>query len=184
MNIFAAAAVCLTVAIGGCNSDQTSEARKPGVNDSANRPDTEVYRAQISLYDRGRVTTAIQAEKIRKFDQQDSTMAYKLDVDTYDSTGGVTSHIVGDSGIIRESTNLMRIFGNVVVDTDEGTRLETDYLTWNPIANKIETDAFVRFTRDEDVITGWGFEANRSMTRFKVLNQVSGTITNTEDVTK
>ena len=58
----------------------------------------------------------------------------------------------------------------------DSTRLDTDYLQWNPDIKKIQTDAFVKVYRRGDVATGWGLEANQTLTRIKILNQVSGTM--------
>lgn len=172
------------VALAGCSSKQTASTGQSALTDSASRPDSEVSGARIYLYDKGRVTTEITAEKILKFTSLDSTMAYTLDIDICDSTGQVTTEVVGDSGIIRESTGELHIYGNVVVVTKDKSRLETDYLYWDSKSDKIKTDAFVRITKGEDVITGWGMEADQRLNRIKILNQVSGTIKDTKKLSE
>jgi len=179
MNSFVKTALLGLLFLGllvGCSGQEPSATDRPGVNDSASKPDTEVSGAKIYLYDRGRVTTEILSEKIIKFESNDSTMAYKLDIDVLDSTGQVSTQIVGDSGIIREATGQLYIYGNVVVITEDKSRLETDYLWWDSKADKIKTDAFVKITREDDVITGWGLEADEKLNSYKILNQVSGAV--------
>ena len=100
------------------------------------------------------MTTEIVAEKIVKFEALDSTMAYTLDIDIYDSTGVATANIVGDSGIIREATGNLSLYGNVVVITTDSFKLETEYLYWDSEVDSIKTDVFVRLTKGEDIITG------------------------------
>jgi hypothetical protein len=39
----------------------------------------------------------------------------------------------------------------------------------------IETDAFVRITKDDNVTTGWGLETDKSLSRIRIL-KASGTI--------
>jgi LPS export ABC transporter protein LptC len=170
------------LSLSGCGGKSETESSRPTEVDSVTRPDSEIFNGRIYLYDKGRVTTELFSERIRKFEAIDSTMGYKLDVDVFDTVGVASSHIVGDSGVIREDSNQLKIFGNVVVITRDSTILETDYLTWNPATNKIQTDAFVRFIRGGDTITGWGFEANHTMTRFRILNQVSGTISEPDEL--
>jgi len=165
----------------GCSRQTSSTDKKPGPIDSAALPDSEVRGADIQLYSRGELTTGIRAERILKFDAIDSTMAYVLDVDFYDSLGQVTSNLVGDSGIIRENTQHFIVYGHVVVITPDGARLETDSLAWNPVVNKIQTDAFVKLTRDGDVMTGWGLDANKDLTRVRI-HDVSGTVSDADQI--
>jgi len=172
------------VALAGCSSKQSASTDQSTPADSTSLPDSEVSGAKIYLYDRGQVTTEIVAEKIVKFQSIDSTMAYTLDIDIYDSTGQVTTQAVSDSGIIRENTGKLYLFGNVVVIAEDKSKLETDSLYWDSKTNKIQTDAFVKITKGEDVITGWGMEADQRLNRIRILNQVSGTITDTKNLSE
>lgn len=163
-------------AITGCGRQDGRSANSNTVIDTTNRPDAIVAGATIFLYEGTIVTTEIKAELIHKFDVIDSTMGYVLDINVMDSSGSVVSTIVGDSGVIREHDNSLYLFGNVVVLTDDSTKLETDNLRWDPDRNKIETEAFVKITQDGDIITGWGLESDRSLSHIKILKQVSGTL--------
>ncbi|UCD63896.1 MAG: LPS export ABC transporter periplasmic protein LptC [Candidatus Zixiibacteriota bacterium] len=171
---------CLAGLLAGCGGQQSNTGSIDGQSDSLFRPDSEVSGATIYLYNKGRVTSQIISEKMFQFEQQDSLVAYKLDIDIYDSTGLVSTEVTGDSGIIREDRGLLNIYGNVVVVTDDSTRLETEYLWWDSNTDRIKTDAFVRITRGDDVITGWGLDADNRLKDFKILSQVSGTLSDPE----
>ncbi len=160
----------------GCSSKQPASDDQAAMGDSSLVPNSELSDAQIFLYDKGEVTTEIKAKRIIRFEKIDSTMAYSLDVSIYDSTGEVTTTVVGDSGIIRENTGNMYIYGNVVVVTEDNFTLETDYLFWDEEKDKIKTDAFVRITQNDDVVTGWGLIADQQLKSYKILKRVSGTI--------
>lgn len=166
----------LAVVLIGCSGKESASEHVPGLSDSASMPDTEVRGAKIYLYERGTVTAEIISERIVKFEANDSTVAYKLDIDLLDSLGRVSTEIVGDSGIIRETAGLLYIYGNVVVIAEDESKLETDYLWWNSKTSRIKTDAFVKITREEDVISGWGLEADDRLDTIRILDQVSGTI--------
>lgn len=167
--------------IASCGRQDGRSANSNTVIDTTNRPDAIVAGATIFLYEGTIVTTEIKAELIHKFDVIDSTMGYVLDINVMDSSGSVVSTIVGDSGVIREHDNSLYLFGNVVVLTDDSTKLETDNLRWDPDRNKIETEAFVKITQDGDIITGWGLESDRSLSHIKILKQVSGTLKEPDD---
>jgi len=147
--------VLLTLALAGCSRNDKSSDTDPTAIDSAAYPDSEVSGAKIYLYNRGGVTTEIVADKIVQFESKDSTMAYNLDIDAFDTLGAVTSQVFGDSGIIRENEGRFTIFGNVVVITEDGMRLETDYLYWDSKHDRIFTDAFVQITTEGEVLRGW-----------------------------
>lgn len=175
-----AAGLLLVGLLFGCSSrDRSTDT--PAAADSVARPDAEVSGARILLYNKGTVTTVIHARTINNFENTDSSMGYHLDIDLYNSEGEPSTHVVADSGIIRENTNLLNLYGHVVVDTRDSTRLETDYLRWNPKVNRIQTDAFVKITKKGDVITGWGLDADRELTRIKILRQVSGSVENVSE---
>ena len=176
---FVATLIILIVVASGCGRDDSSSTARPsGVDssqrDSATHPDSEVRGAKIYLYDRGVVTAEIVAAKLRQFDSMDSTMAYELDIDVLDSLGNITSEVTGDSGIIRENNGRFTIFGNVVVVSENRSKLETDYLYWDSKSDRIHTDAFVRVTTDDEIVTGWGMEADQRMHSYKILNRISG----------
>ncbi len=167
--------------LGGCSSKEKVSSDTDSTERAEILPDSELRGAVIYLYEKDKVTTEIHAARLLKFEAKDSTMAYVLDMDFFDSSGQVTAELVGDSGIIRELNNQLYVYGNVVVVTADQSRLETDYLYWNTNKDKIETDAFVRITKKDDVITGWGMEADPGLTRIKVLNRVSGTVHDAEN---
>jgi LPS export ABC transporter protein LptC len=169
----------------GCDGQKSAVKTGPSLSDSSTRPDSEVKGAKIYLYDRGRITTAIDANKIVKFDTKDSTIGYIVHVNFYDSSGRVSSVLVGDSSISHENSGFMSVYGNVVaVSTEDSSKLETDYLRWNPTVNKIQTDAFVKITRHGDVVTGWGMESDPNLKHIDILKQVSGTFRDTSTAGK
>lgn len=164
----------------GTRSDQST----PLVDSSkvADRPDSEVGTATIYLYTKGTMTTEIKAERIRKFEKIDSTMAYSVTAVFRDTLGNVSSTLVGDSGVIRELTNRLEMFGHVHINVGDTTKLDTDFLKWNASDEKIETESFVRITRKKDVLTGYGLEATRNLSRIKIKRGVSGTVENLEGI--
>ncbi len=166
----------LAFAMAGCNTRQDASTNLDTLGDSAIRPDSDIRGALVHLYTRGMMTTEIHAERIVKFEQLDSTMGYVLNVDFLDSAGSSTSVLVSDSGIIREKSGPLQVYGHVVVQTSDSISLYTDYLVWDPKIAKFHTDAFVRVITPNDTVTGWGLEAPRDLSRFKILNQVSGSI--------
>lgn len=165
----------------GCDSEQPGVRHEPRT-DSGSLPDAETGGATIQIYDRDRVTTEIQADKIFKFEKIDSTIGYHVDIRFFDSVGQVNSVLIGDSSVSRENSGRFSVYGNVLVRTSDSSRLETDYLHWDPDMKKIRTDAFVKIYKAGDVVTGWGMEADHKLSRIKILRQVSGSFRDTSSV--
>jgi LPS export ABC transporter protein LptC len=177
---------CLAIlSVAGCDNQKSYKPDGSSLGDTARRPDSELRGAQISLYQGKNLTTGIQADKILKFEAQDSAVAYRLTIQFYDSTGKVVSNLVGDSGVVRELKGLFEIYGNVVgKSVDQDVTLKTDYLKWNPEVNRVQTDAFITLSKGNDVHTGYGFEADRGFSHIKILREVSGTVSESTAVIK
>ena len=179
---WAAGILLIAAIIAGCSSRERTSTDSSRIADTISRPDSEVRGATIYLYEGERVTAEIHATRILKYQAKDSTMAYTVNVDAFDSLGALSTTLVGDSGLVREESGIMDVFGNVVVTTPDQAILHTDYLYWDSRTEKIRTDAFVRITRGPDTMTGWGLEADEKLTRLKILNRVSGKLTETKDL--
>ena len=178
--------VALAVAIlsAGCTQQDKPAASADDGPAGELLPDAILKGATIYLYDRGKVTAEIQADSIIKYERIDSTVAFALNVNSYDSVGNVETNVVGDSGIIREKTGELYVYGNVDVNTSEGSRLQSEYLYWDSENELIKSDKFVRITKEEDIITGIGLESDEHLHRIRILKQVSGELHNTQEVDK
>ena len=165
----------------GCSQDnQNTNNDIP--TDTLNLPDSESFDATIHLYNKDRQTAEIIASHIKKYQVEDSTIAYDLNVNVFDTTRHVTTEISGDSGVIRDETHTIQIYGNVDLITENGTRLETEYLWWDYRTDQIRSDTFVKITRDGSVLTGWKLEADKKLNSIKILERVSGEIKDFETV--
>ncbi|MBU0984317.1 MAG: LPS export ABC transporter periplasmic protein LptC [candidate division Zixibacteria bacterium] len=199
--------------LGGCSDRSTSQGDK-GVDDSLNLPDSEVHGATIHLYTGKRLSMEIKAASISQFESADSTMAYELDVDSYDPAGDVSYHLTGDSGIIREQagdlevfshvvvvtadstvltadymrslpdSNVVRMYRDVVVTTADSTVLKTDSLVWDANDDMVRTDAFVNIAQPTRSLSGWGLEAPKDLSSFRILRGASSGRLNIEDKKK
>ena len=169
----------------GCGNKDEIKAPASGTDSTMAdiiRPDQQIRNARISLYNGSARTTDVLADYIEKYEKQDSTLAWKLQVHFFDSTGHEISNLVADSGLIRERTNTMVANGHVVVVGEDGSRLETEQLFWNGRNNKIETNRFVRVIQQGDTINGqFGLEADQKLTHIKI-KAASGVMKNAEEI--
>jgi len=139
-------------------------------------PDQIMENSTITFSQEGIRSATIFAEYVEVYEKRDLKKAKKVHVDFYDKAGNHTSVLVADSGVIRERKRKFEALGNVVVTTDEGIKLETQSLRWDPESAKIVTDDFVTITKDRDVITGYGLEADQELKHFVIKKKVRGEI--------
>ncbi|WP_343487993.1 LPS export ABC transporter periplasmic protein LptC [Allomuricauda sp. d1] len=90
-----------------------------------------------------------------------------LQVDFFDEEGN-KSVIMADYAIVYSQINLIDLQGNVVLESYDGKKLETDQLYWDRANKWIFTEAKFTYTNPEDgtVMDGEGMDFNRDFTFF------------------
>jgi len=154
-----------------CGEDQKMEKKL-----TKDLPDQVIENATMVFTVNGKKSTVIKAKSIFKWVDKDFTKAKTLEVDFYDTLGEHTSHLTADSGWVWEKRQNLEVLGNVFVVTDDGIKLETESLKWDPKINKITTDDFVKITKGKDIMTGYGLEADQNLRNFKIKRWVKGEI--------
>ncbi len=177
------AAMAATVMMTGCGSDsKPPSAHGSAVTDSAG-PDQVTSNARIFLYSKGRKTTDLRADQIMQYTAKDSTIAQRLDVDFFDSTGAKISNLIADFGYIREKDNFLAVTGSVKVLGEDSTRLFTEYLEWDAGKDRVVTDSFVTIiTQNQDTIRSYGVVTDPRLRDITFKKKVSGRLTNMEKV--
>ena len=138
-------------------------------------PDQEAWNTTIYLSRDGRQEATVKAgHRLYFSDSNVTVMDGGIHVQFYDDDGSLASTLEAEKGEIDGQTHDLRVRGDVTVFSLERGTLETDSLTWINAANLIETDAAVRLTRDRDIITGEGFEADPAMRRWTIRRQIKG----------
>ncbi len=137
-------------------------------------PTQESWNATIVFSDSGRIRAILKANHIMVFQDQDVTILNEgFRVDFYDENGKHTSYLIADSGRVYEKTKNLEAYGNIIAVSDEGTKVETSKLFWDNDRNKVRSDAFVRVTSPDEVLQGYGFEADQDLKNY-VVYRVSG----------
>ena len=98
---------------------------------------------------------------------------YNLTVIIYDRSG-LYSRIVADSGSMDKNSGNMQAFGNVIVETYDSVRLETNYLIWDDRRDRIYTPDTVVIVSGDRVLRGIGFESDPSLRRIRIKRNVYG----------
>ena len=150
--------------------------RQPEEPSDEKIPDSVIQNATISLTSEGMKEAVIFADTLIVFDREDSTVAIGVRVDFYDENGEYRSTLTSKEGLVRQTRREFSVWGDVVVISDS-SRLETESLKWDPVQKLITTDDFVRLHRGNDIITGYGMEADSKLEHVRILRDVKGSIT-------
>ena len=138
-------------------------------------PDQEAWNTTIYLSRHGRQEATIRAGHRLYYSATNVTvMDGGVYVEFYEEDGSLSSTLEAERGDIDGLTHDLRVRGGVTVRSTERGTLETDSLTWVNAENLIETEAAVRLTRETDVLTGDGFEADPGMRRWIIRRDIKG----------
>jgi LPS export ABC transporter protein LptC len=171
----------LSLGLLACSKTETPQP----VGDSVNLPDSRLDDATIVFTEDGRQSVVVKAAHIDRWERQDSTEAQTVTVLFYDTLGVQKSTLTGKRGLIREKSEKVAMFGDVVAVNEDSTVLKTESLFWDPQTNLITTDDYVEVTRkDGDVITGYGLKADRHLKEIEILSDVAGKVSNVAEQEK
>jgi LPS export ABC transporter protein LptC len=118
---------------------------------------------------------------IIRYDQKKKINMDPVTVYIYTENRRDSNILTANSGEIADDLSSLAAWGNVVVNTYDGKRLLTEEIHWDKNTDKISSPKFVKLTtREGDVITGTGFEADNSLNRWKIMNRVKAKIKQVE----
>jgi LPS export ABC transporter protein LptC len=162
----------ICISVSGCQTNGPPEVEKGEVR----LPDSELQEATVIFTIRGVRRMLLQADYIARYEKEDSTAARVVHADFYNQEGKHSSVLTSNFGVIKENSKELWVSGEVVVISDEGVKLETETLRWDPNIDRIVTDDFVKVTRKEDILTGYGLEADQELKNIKIRREVKGVL--------
>ena len=92
-----------------------------------------------------------------------------VEVEFLDPNGNPQGWLEADYAENKEIKKLMVCRGNVLLYNNKNERLRTSELIWDEKEKIFYTDKFVKITRPDGDIQGYGFKANQNFTEFEIL---------------
>mgnify|MGYP001814502504 CR=1 FL=1 len=179
----AALAVFLLLPLGGMSGCGDSGDPAPTASPtarSARVPEQEFFDYRLIESAAGVRQWVLQSEKMLKFSGEEEVELVTIHMDFF-KQGGHFSVLTADSGKANLETKNIHTWGNVVVVTDDGRKLETEELFFNNETELIHNDVFNRFTRDGDVLTGIGLEATPDLEYIEIKQNVEAEVEDSAD---
>lgn len=115
------------------------------------------------------------AKMVRYLDKEDPRDEFPdgIEVSFLNSNQKVNSTLTSKFAVRYEGKKEITVRDSVVWISKQGEKLETEELIWNEENQKVHSNRYVRITNDEEVIYGYGFEANQDFTEWRI-QQIEG----------
>lgn len=152
----------------GCQGNRTPVAAREDVR----LPDQEARDFTLTESAAGTKNWTLRAEYAAMYNREQRVDATTVQIDFFDREGVLYSTLLADRGTVHQRTNDLEARGNVRVTTKNDVRMETDSLRFINQTGMIESDGFVRVTRNGDVLTGYGFDSDATLEHFRLRREV------------
>jgi LPS export ABC transporter protein LptC len=98
-----------------------------------------------------------------------------IHVDVYDGKNTPSGSVTSKYAKYTRADNVWELKDSVVVINEKSDMLETEVLYWDQSKDLIYSDRFVRFTNEDQIVMGTGFESDPHLRKRKI-KKVSATI--------
>ncbi len=141
-------------------------------------PSLSARNVETMYSDSGKVTLLVRSPLIQQYTEVKEPYTLfpeGLTVLFYEKKSEPQASITAQYARYTDKDEVWELRDSVVAVNTEGDILETELLFWSEPRQKIWSDRFVRFTHNDQIIMGTGFESD---TRFSnwVIKNVTGTI--------
>lgn len=169
------AVLALSVVLAGCEYRSRTDDGPPLDSLQRTGPAQVTWDAQFAVSEQGQRRAVIRADKMELYRTPDSSYSVWQ---TLSDTGRVRTYVFkeGDSSatILADSVRYYNAdgryeaYGNVIVQTQSGRRLESEHLTWDQFDRKIRTRRFVEITTPTEIVRGNGLVADENLETYQI----------------
>ena len=141
-------------------------------------PDQESWFATFDVLNGAKPRLKILADYIAKYEEPDSTyMILKGHPDSlesrvtafiFDEEGDSSATIIANNMVYFEEDRRFEAHGNVIVETADEKRLETEFLIWLEVERKVQTEGFVRIKSPTENIQGYNLDADEDLENYQI----------------
>jgi LPS export ABC transporter protein LptC len=168
--------LCLIVSTGCEHRTRTETNTPPPDSLQQNRPSQVTEDPRFAMNQSGRRRAFIQADLMKQYRTDDSTYSVWRTLDdssrvqsfVFDEAGDSSATITADSVVFFNREGRYEAYGNVVVVTDEGRRLESEHLTWDQSDRIIRTKRFVHIRTPTEDVRGNGLVADEDLETYQI----------------
>lgn len=170
-------ALCMAVLIllpSACSSDKKNFL--PNFKDRTDVPGMFTDSVTTMISDSGRIRYRIFTEVWKVYDKAKDPYWFfpqKIYLERYNDSMKVESLVRSDTARYYSNRKLWELKKNVKLINLKGETFETSFLCWDQMQQRIYSDSFIRIEQQNQVITGYGFESNETLTKYKIFKPKS-----------
>ncbi len=135
-------------------------------------PDQEVLDFSLTETMSGSKSWTLFADRAEVFGGRGYSRLHGVKVLFYGPEEEVTSVLTAQRGRVNDKSRDLQAFGQVVLETSEGVKLETETLRWDNRRGRIWSNEFVKLTREGEVLTGYGLDSDPDLDNVEIHSQV------------
>lgn len=167
-----ATAAVLVVALPGCRkSTNPPVVAEVSLADSA---DQIIFDGRLFMTTSGVKRGEMRSDTIFVFNDQTVFVLRRVTGDFNTELGAPNGTLRGDRGTYNRRTKILDGYGNVVVTSTKGERLNSEHLRYTEARDEISSDSAFTILRGTDVQRGVGFRSDPNLTQFRCLSACSG----------
>ena len=137
-------------------------------------PSMVVYHLEALLTDSAQPKILMKAPRQVEYENGDRDFPEGVNIEFYGEKNQKSSVLTSKKAKYNKEKNIYTATQDVVIiNKDEGKKLNTEELHWNPGTKKIYTDKFVKIESPEELLTGTGLESSEDFNNYRIL-KVSG----------
>lgn len=156
----------------GCSGIKRTRTMATGVE----LPDQEVTDFVLTETDQGKIQWTLYARYAATYQAKNLVVSRDIRVDFFDDKGARSSQLTAKEGEIQQQTRDMTARGNVVLQTTEGTRMDTEEMHFLNASQQITSDRLVRVVHDGNVLEGTGFTSDPDLRHYEFKTRVRATV--------
>lgn len=174
--VCAVVSVLVTVGVGCERRSRPGDTSTSPDSVRRNGPSQITWDARFVMNEEGQRRAIIRADRMAQYQTDDSTYSvWSMPRDTgrvrsfvFDEKGDSSATIVADSVVFFNRDGRYEAYGDVVVQTKDGRRLESEHLTWHQFDRTIRTRRFVHITTPTENVRGNGLVAAEDLKTYQI----------------
>jgi len=148
-----------------------------GVRAASDTADQTLFGVRLVLANNGIQRALLEADTAFTYDDNTRTELRVVRSTFYTEAGVKEGTLTSREGTYSSRSGNMEARGNVIVIAEDGRRLVTPQLRYDPQRNEISGDSAFVLTRPGDVLSGIGFVTDPNLSRIRVDSAASGRTT-------
>ncbi len=150
-------------------------------SEGENSPDALIQKFHLVSTVQGRKTWEFYANEARLYQNKKEAYTDTIYAEYY-RKDKLVSTLTADKAVVNTETNATEASGHVELIVQNGSKLETEKLSWDPDTDLIHTDGHVHVFKGKDDISADGMVADTQLNNIKFTRNVQTQVRDTKEI--